>query len=42
MGAVYAEILRAMETQGWAPPRKRVSLPKSQLAMIVLRHGLMG
>jgi presqualene diphosphate synthase len=42
MGAVYAEILRAMETQGWSPPRKRVSLPKSQLAMIVLRHGLMG
>jgi len=42
MGAVYAEILRAMEAQGWAPPRKRVSLPKSQLAMIVLRHGLMG
>jgi presqualene diphosphate synthase len=42
MGAVYAEILRAMEAQGWSPPRKRVSLPKSQLAMIVLRHGLMG
>ena len=42
MGAVYSEILRAMETQGWAPPRKRVSLPKAQLAAIVLRHGLIG
>jgi len=42
MGAVYGEILRAMEAQGWAPPRKRVSLPKSRLAMIVLKHGLFG
>jgi len=42
MGAVYAQILRAMERQGWAPPRRRVSLPKSQLAMIVLRNGLFG
>jgi phytoene synthase len=42
MGAVYAAILSAMEVQGWAPPRKRVSLPKAQLAMIVLRSGLMG
>ncbi|MBV9991657.1 MAG: presqualene diphosphate synthase HpnD [Alphaproteobacteria bacterium] len=42
MGAVYAQILRAMEREGWAPPRKRVSLPKSQLAMIVLRSGLLG
>jgi hypothetical protein len=42
MGAVYAQILRAMERQGWARPRKRVSLPKSQLAMIVLRNGLFG
>ncbi|HEX4861200.1 MAG TPA: presqualene diphosphate synthase HpnD [Rhizomicrobium sp.] len=42
MGAVYGEILRAMEAQGWAPPRKRVSLPKSRLLMIVLKHGLFG
>jgi len=42
MGAVYGEILRAMEAQGWAPPRKRVSLPKSRLAMMVLRNGLFG
>ncbi|MBV9695146.1 MAG: squalene synthase HpnD, partial [Alphaproteobacteria bacterium] len=41
-GAVYAEILRAMEQQGWAPPRKRVSLPKAQLALIALRHGIVG
>jgi len=42
MGAVYAEILRRMEAAGWAPPRHRVSLPKSRLAMILLRHGLGG
>jgi len=40
MGAVYAAILSAMEVEGWAPPRKRVSLPKTKLAMIVLRNGL--
>jgi phytoene synthase len=39
MGAVYAAILSAMEVDGWAPPRKRVSLPKTKLAMIVLRNG---
>jgi presqualene diphosphate synthase len=42
MGAVYGEILRAMEAQGWVPPRKRVSLPKSRLLAIVLRNGLFG
>jgi hypothetical protein len=40
MGAVYREILRRTEDAGWAPPRTRVSLPKSQLLLIVLRHGL--
>lgn len=40
MGAVYSEILRRTEITGWAPPRTRVSLPKSQLLFIVLRHGL--
>ncbi|MBU6299526.1 MAG: presqualene diphosphate synthase HpnD [Alphaproteobacteria bacterium] len=39
MGAVYSEILRKMEAAGWAPPRARVRIPKTQLAMIVLRHG---
>ena len=40
MGAVYREILRRMEAVGWAPPRTRVSIPKSQLLLIVLRSGL--
>jgi phytoene synthase len=40
MGAVYSEILRSMEEAGWTPPRRRVRLPKSKLAMIVLRYGL--
>jgi presqualene diphosphate synthase len=40
MGAVYREILRRMEGVGWAPPRTRVSIPKSQLLLIVLRSGL--
>lgn len=40
MGAVYREILRRMEDQGWAAPRARVGVPKSRLLMILLRHGL--
>jgi len=40
MGAVYREILRRMEATGWAPPRIRVSIPKSQLLLLVLRNGL--
>jgi phytoene synthase len=40
MGAVYREMLRRTEEAGWAPPRVRISLPKSQLLLIVLRHGL--
>jgi phytoene synthase len=40
MGAVYGAILSAMEAEGWAPPRTRVNLPRTQLAMIVLRNGL--
>jgi phytoene synthase len=42
MGAVYSAILSAMEAEGWKAPRRRVSLAKSQLAMIVLRNGLFG
>jgi phytoene synthase len=42
MAAVYAEILHEMEKQGWAPPRRRVSLSKARLAAIVLAHGLTG
>ena len=42
MGAVYSEILTASEAQGFAPPRHRVSLPKSKLVSLVLRQGLFG
>jgi presqualene diphosphate synthase len=42
MSAVYGAILTAMEAQGWNAPRTRVSLPKAQLAMLVLRNGLFG
>lgn len=40
MGAVYSEILRASEIQGFAAPRRRVSLPKTKLLSLVLRQGL--
>jgi phytoene synthase len=40
MGAVYSEILSATEAQGFAPPRRRISLPKSRLLSLVLRQGL--
>ncbi|HZZ87978.1 MAG TPA: presqualene diphosphate synthase HpnD [Caulobacteraceae bacterium] len=40
MRQVYSEILQAMELEGWAPPRRRISLPKIRLLWIVLRHGL--
>jgi phytoene synthase len=40
MRQVYSEILRETEAVGWAPPRHRVSLPKTRLLWIVLRHGL--
>jgi len=40
MGAVYAEILRRMQAEGWAPPRGRVRVPKAQLAWLALRHSL--
>ena len=39
MGAVYCEILRLMEAQGWASPRTRVRLPKTKLLLIVLANG---
>lgn len=40
MGAVYSEILKASEAQGFAAPRRRVSLPKTKLLSLVLRQGL--
>ncbi len=40
MSAVYGEILGAMEAEGWAAPRRRVSLSKRRLAWLLVRHGL--
>ncbi len=42
MGAVYSEILRAMEKVGWESPRHRVSLGKGKLIRIVLANGVFG
>jgi presqualene diphosphate synthase len=42
MGAVYSEILRLSEAQGFAPPRHRVSMPRGKLLSLVLRQGLFG
>jgi squalene synthase HpnD len=39
MGAVYSEILKATEAQGFVPPRKRVSLSRAKLAALLLRAG---
>ena len=40
MGAVYGEILKRMRCEGWAPPRRRVHIPKARLAWLALRHGI--
>lgn len=40
MGAVYAEILKRMEEQGWVPPRPRVKVPKMLLGWLALRYGI--
>jgi phytoene synthase len=40
MIAVYGRILRAMEAEGWASPRRRVSIPKGRLLWAVLTTGL--
>lgn len=40
MIAVYARILAKMERTGWAPPRQRAKIGKSELLGIVLRDGL--
>jgi phytoene synthase len=36
MIAVYGRILKAMEAEGWAPPRRRVSIGKPRLLWIAL------
>jgi presqualene diphosphate synthase len=40
MSAVYVEILRRMEAQGWASPRRRVKVPKFLLGWLALRYGI--
>jgi phytoene synthase len=40
MSAVYGEILRRMEREGWAGPRSRVKLGKATLVWILVWRGL--
>lgn len=42
MIAVYGRILKAMEAEGWAAPRRRVSLGKARLMWVALTAGLLG
>jgi phytoene synthase len=42
MVAVYGRILKAMEAEGWNPPRRRVSLGKARLLWVALTAGLLG
>jgi phytoene synthase len=42
MEAVYSEILRRTEAQGWAPPRRRVKIGKARLAWLALSRGMLG
>jgi len=42
MVAVYGRILRAMEAEGWAPPRRRVSLGKARLLWVATTTTLFG
>ena len=39
MGEVYRSILAGVEARGFAPPRKRVRVPKHRVLLAVLRHG---
>jgi squalene synthase HpnD len=41
MASVYADILDRIEQQGFAAPRRRVSLGKARLVLAVLRHGVL-
>jgi phytoene synthase len=40
MGAAYGRILKHMLAEGWAPPRRRVSLSKAEKLWVVARYGL--
>ena len=42
MSAVYGEILKRMEAEGWGAPRTRVKIGKGRLLWIVLTRGLAG
>jgi phytoene synthase len=41
MGAAYGRILKHMLTEGWKPPRRRVSLSKGEKLWVLARYGLM-
>jgi phytoene/squalene synthetase len=41
MGAAYGRILEHMLAQGWKPPRRRVSLSKTEKLWVLARYGLM-
>ena len=41
MEKVYGRILERTEAVGWAPPRRRIKLAKSEMVWILLRHGLL-
>jgi phytoene synthase len=40
MAGAYTPVLEGMVAQGWAPPRRRVSVSKPRLLLAVLRYGL--
>ncbi len=40
MAAAYGKILRRMEAQGWAPPRRRIGVNKLALILTVVRMSL--
>ena len=42
MGAVYGRILKAMEAEGWAGPRRRISLNKAHLLWVVAATAVFG
>jgi squalene synthase HpnD len=41
MIAVYGRILKAMEAEGWNPPRRRVSLGRARLLWVALTTGIL-
>ncbi len=42
MEAVYSRILKRTAARGWAPPRKRVSIGRTELMWLVLTKGVLG